>query len=225
MEGLPLFQHTQQGTRPRFPVAASSLLLLLFSGCAARAPRVFAPAGDRESLQALSAWKAAVARADSLGPSRLLYDARLSQGLVHLAGTLAVRQAPGSLEATLTGPFGSPVARYADGVFHGEGVAALAVRPEQLRSLLAGIWRGEPPAVEGVDGRDALLRWSGEEEVEGVFDVARAQFKSLRVVRAEGTILASYSGGVDPWPERIEVEDAHSHSKLRLKLLAREPLE
>ncbi len=200
-------------------------LFALVSGCAGRARRSFVPAAERESREALSAWRQAVERADSLGPSKLLYNARLSQGLLHVSGTLAVRQGPGNLEATLTGPFGSPVARYADGALLGEGVAALAFGPDELRALLGGVWRGEAPEVAGIDAGDALLRWSGAEDVEGVFDVAEARFKSLRVAGAQGTILATYSGSLNPWPERIDVEEVRSGSKLRLKLLAREPLE
>lgn len=219
--------------RPRPPVrhhpsvraAALASLLALLSDCAGRARRSFLPAAERESLQALSAWREAVERADSLGPSKLLYNARLSQGLLRVSGTLAVRQGPGNLEATLTGPFGSPVARYADGALLGEGVAALAFGPDELRALLGGVWRGEAPQVAGIDAGDALLKWSGAEDVEGVFDVAEARFKSLRVAGAQGTILATYSGSLNPWPERIDVEEVRSGSKLRLKLLARETLE
>lgn len=194
-------------------------------GCAVRKPRCFPPAGEEEALRALAAWRTAVARAEALGPARVLYDARLSQGVLRIRGTLAVRQSPGSVEATLTGPFGTVVARYADGALRGDGMKSLVIAPEQLRWLLAGVWEAEMPAVLGVDGLEALLRWSETAQVEGVLDVAAARFRSLRVERPEGTIVANYSGANEPWPERIEVEDVKTGNTLRLALIGQETLE
>ena len=161
-------------------------------------------------------------RAESLGAARLLYDARLFQGLLSLSGTLAVRVSPDSIDATLTGPFGAPLARYEDGALRGDGIRTLAIAPEQLRWLLAGVWEGETPTVVGLDGRDALLRWNGGEQVEGVIDLGESRFLSVRVARTGGAILATYSGALDPWPRRLEVQDLRSGSKLRLTLVAQE---
>jgi hypothetical protein len=155
-------------------------------------------------------------------PGRLLYDARLTQGLVSVPGTLAVRQSSDAIEASLTGPFGTPIATYVAGALRGEGIRPLAIAPEALRSLLAGAWQRGEPQVLGVDGADALLAWTGEEQVEGILDVAQARFRSLAISRAEGKILSKYSGDFDPWPRRIEVQDARTGAKLRLTLIGRE---
>jgi hypothetical protein len=207
----------------------SFLLLLLFlasfllaSACAARRSRSFTPAAEAEVAASLEAWKRAVERAQSMPPSRLLYDARLTQGLVRVPGTLAVWQSAGSIEALLTGPFGTSVASYSEGALRGEGIKPLAIAPESLRALLAGVWKRGEPEVRGMEGRDSLLSWTGEEAVEGILDVAEARFRSLEIRRAEGRILATYSGAYDPWPSRIEVEDARTGGRLRLTLIGRE---
>src|SRR5262249_24913397 len=107
-----------------------AVFLLLVSGCAARRPRSFAPATEADVPVALGAWKRAIERAQSMTSSRLLYDARLSQGLVRMPGTLAVRQSPTAVEASLTGPFGAPIAAYADGALRGAGIKPVAIAPE-----------------------------------------------------------------------------------------------
>lgn len=147
------------------------------------------------------------------------------QGLVRVPGTLAVRESPLGFEASLTGPFGSPVATYREGALRGDGIRPLVLAPAELRALLAGVWKAAEPEIRGVGQGDALLAWGGEEQVEGILDLARARFKSLRVTRAEGEIVATYAGEFDPWPARIDVVEAETGHRLQLKLLARERLE
>ena len=197
-------------------------LLGTLAGCTAHRTRSFAPAGETQASAAIAAWRRAIERADSMPPGRLLYEARLTQRLMSVPGTLALRQSPDAIEATLTGPFGTPIATYVDGALRGEGIRPLAIAPEALRSLLAGAWHRGEPEVLGVDGADALLAWMGEEKVEGVLDLSEARFRSLAVSRTEGKILSSYSGDFDPWPRRIEVEDARTGAKLRLTLIGKE---
>ncbi|HEY6148501.1 MAG TPA: hypothetical protein VIZ69_12410, partial [Thermoanaerobaculia bacterium] len=98
---------------------AAALLATLFFGaasCATRraAVRNFSPAGPDETARALAAWRAAVERADSLPPSRLLYDARIRRGIASLSGTLALSTRE-PVRGTLTGPFGSTLAVYENG--------------------------------------------------------------------------------------------------------------
>ena len=177
-----------------------------------------------EAEQVLALWGAALERAGSSSSTRLLYDANVSQGLASIPGTLAVAQRPGSLEATLTGPFGSPIAKYEAGVLRGDRLRPLAIEPEELRALLAGVWRGEAPAVAGErDGR-ALLRWEKGDRATAVFDVEHGRLVSLRVARPQGELIVRYSGRWNPWPERIELEEASSGNKMRLSLIGREPL-
>ena len=196
----------------------------LAAGCAARGPRRFPAAGAEEARQALLAWSEAVSRGASLSPSRLLYDARFGQGLFQSSGTLAVVERGDSLSATLTGPFGAVVARYGGGVVEAQGAAPLPLDGGTLRAILAGVWMGGTPRVAGCDAGDCLLRWEETEPVEAVLQVAAARLRTLRLARHEGEILAAYSGAFAPWPERIEAEELRSGRKLRLHLLAREPL-
>jgi len=197
-------------------------LLGTLAGCTAHRTRSFAPPVETQASASLAAWRQAIERAESMPPGRLLYEARLTQGLVRVPGTLAVRQSSDAIEATLTGPFGTPIATYVAGALRGEGIHPLAIAPEALRSLLAGAWHRGEPEVLGVDGSDALLAWTGEEQVEGILDVPQARFRSLAISRPEGKILSKYSGDFDPWPRRIEVEDARTGAKLRLTLIGKE---
>jgi len=202
--------------------AALALLLLFGVRCAPRTPRSYGPAGPEDVRLSLAAWEQAVARADSMAAGGLLYEARMIQGLLQIPGTLAVRQAPGVLEATLAGPFGNAVARYTNGALAGEGIRPLRAEPEDLRSLLAGVWRKGTPRVTGFRGDEALLTWDAPEAAEAVFDVVAARLRSLRVTAPGGTLAATYSGGFAPWPERVEIEDVRSGNKLRLTLVGRE---
>ena len=164
--------------------ALASLLTLLSSCSGGRAMRSFAPAGPDDVREALSAWTAARQRADSLPPSRLLYDARMgTSGLPSVPGTLAVTYGGDRIRsASLTGPFGSRIAEYREGerkdagTITGEDRKAFVVDPEALRSVLAGVWRGDSDAlrVAGRDGADCLLTWSGAANAyraEGVLDL------------------------------------------------------
>jgi hypothetical protein len=142
-----------------------------------------------------------------------------------MSGTLAVVESPAGVDATLSGPFGDVIARYADGALRGNGIRPLLIAPDDLRWLLAGIWKGaEGPAVAGMDGQDALLRWTGPEQVEGILDVPGARFKFLKATRPEGAISAAYSGDMSSWPQRIELEDVRSGNSMRLTLIAAEPV-
>jgi hypothetical protein len=142
-----------------------------------------------------------------------------------MTGTLAVREGPRTVEATLAGPFGDSVARYGEGALRGKSIQPIAIEADQLRWLLAGAWKGSTtPEVAGVDGQDALLRWSGRQEVEGVIDVPRARFKFLRIKRSEGAMAATYIGEASSWPQRIDLEDLKSGNTLRLVLIATEPV-
>jgi hypothetical protein len=210
---------------PKFLLAVL-LLLTVIPACAGRRQPVFAPAAREDAERAIASWREAVARAGSRGPARLLYEARVSQGPFRMSGTLAVREGRRTVDATLAGPFGDPIARYGEGALRGNGIRPIAIEEEELRWLLAGAWKGStPPEVAGVVGEDALLRWSGAEQVEGVIDVPRSRFKSLRITRSEGAIAATYSGGSADWPGRIELEDLRTGNALRLTLLAADPVD
>jgi hypothetical protein len=195
----------------------------LTGGCATRTP-AFGPAGAEDSRQALIAWQSALARADSQGPVRLLYDVKMSDGLLRVPGTLAVEAVPEKVEATMTGPFGSPIARYASGMIEARGSNPLPLDAEELLSVLSGVWR-TPPQVAGIRSGETLLRFSGREAVEGVLDVAGSRLASLRIERPEADLFASFSGKLDPWPEKISIEDRRSRRRLDLTLVAREPVE
>jgi hypothetical protein len=200
------------------------LLVALAPACAGRRQPVFVPAAREEAERALTVWRDAVARAEALGPVRLLYEAHVSQGPFRMSGTLAVLESAGGLDATLSGPFGDVVARYTDGALRGNGIRPILVAPDELHWLLGGMWKGaEGPAVAGMDGQDALLRWTGREQVEGVLDLAARRFKSLRVTRPEGAIFATYSGDTSSRPQRIELEDVKSGNSMRLSLIGVEP--
>ena len=213
---------------PRGPCAAAALAaagLLLTVSCASRPsrPRNFIAAGEEQAARAIAAWREAVARADSLGPSRLLYDARMRQGAVSLPGTLALSTAE-PVRATMTGPFGSPVATYANGALRGEKFAPLAIEPQSLLWLLGGVWKTPEPQVRGVAGDDALLVWTSPSPAEGVLHLPSARFTSLRVSSGGKTLDASYSGTADPWPTKVELKDPATKSSLRLTLVGRESI-
>ena len=191
------------------------------SGCASRIP-AFGPPGVDESRLALDAWATALERADSLGPSRLLYDAKMSEGLVKFPGTLAVDARPGYLEATLTGPFGSPIARYASGVLEAKGARPIPLEAEELRAVLSGVWR-TPARVEGARAGQSLLRFTGRDPVEAVLDVGGARLERLKIERPEAEVVATYSGRLDPWPEKVTIEDRRTGKMLQLTLVAKEP--
>lgn len=192
-------------------------------GCASRPP-AFAPAGAEDSRRALDAWGAALDRADSLGPARILYDAKMSEGLLKIPGTLAVEARHDRLDATLIGPFGSPVARYSSGVLEAKGAKPIPLEAEELRAVLAGVWRS-PPRVEGAREGESLLRFTGRDRVEAVLDVAATRVETLKIERPEADLVATYSGRLDPWPQKITIEDRRTGKRLQLTMVAREPIE
>jgi hypothetical protein len=215
--------------RPRALAAASFLFASLAAACASRraAPAdAFQSVGEEQTAPTLAAWKNAVRRADSLPPSRLLYDAKFGQGRLKISGTLAVVATPESVKATATGPFGSMLGEYENGVLQLKGREPLLLDPELLRGALAGIWREGLPTIVGSSGEDRLLRWSGTEGVvtEAVFDVEAVRVKSLRVTRAHREVLVVFAGAFDPWPQVVELSDPKSGQSLRLKRVAVEAI-
>lgn len=207
--------------------SAALLLVLVASGCASRSVRRPFPAGpvaEEQTARVLEAWHRAVDRADTLPPSRLLYEAKIRQGLASVSGTLAMSTAP-PVRGTLAGPFGSPLATYADGMLAGEKLAPVRIEPEPLLSLLAGVWREAGAHVAGMRGDEALLEWgSGASKVEGVVRIGDARFVSLHVERQGRAFEAEYAGAAQPWPERVTLTDVASGSTMRLVLQAKEPI-
>lgn len=153
---------------------------------------------------------------------RLLYDARLSEGLVKFPGTLAVTAQPDRLEATLTGPFGTPLARYESGVLEGKGLRPIPLDAEELRAVLAGVWRATPE-IAGARGDQVLIRFPGARPVEAVLDVPQERLESIHISRPEADLVATYEGARDPWPEKILLEDRRSNRRVQLTLVAKEP--
>jgi hypothetical protein len=207
----------------RAALPAALVLASLAASCASR-PAAFGPAGAEESRLALAAWENALARADAQGPVRLLYDVKMSDGLLKIPGTLAVESIPGKLEATITGPFGSPIARYASGVLEARGAKPLPLEAEELLSLLSGVWR-TPVEVAGARPGETLLRFGGGDAVEGVLDVAASRLASLHIERPEGDLFATFAGKLEPWPEKVSIEERRSGRRLELTLVAREPVD
>ena len=70
---------------------------------------------------------------------------------------------------------------------------------------------------------ETLLRFAGRDAVEGVLDLSAGRLASLTIVRPEAELHASYSGKLDPWPERISIEDRRTRKRLDLVLVAKEP--
>jgi hypothetical protein len=203
-------------------LASALAVLLLAAGCASRGGRAFAPATAEGAAAARQAWQRAAARAPARLDANLLYDASLSGKLLRTDGTLAVRLRGDRVEGTLAGPFGTPIATYANGELSGEKLRPVRLPPGQLRAVLAGTWDADDPAVAGENGTEVLLRWAGEESAEGVFDVGREELLSLRIDRPEGGLEARFSGTRGPWPDRIEIDEKGTGVHLRLKLLSRE---
>jgi len=177
--------------------------------------------------RALAAWDEALRRADSLPPSRILYDAKFGNGAVKAPGHLAVVARRDSVTARATGPFGGELGRYEDGAFHGKDGEGDFLDPELVRGVLAGVWRGAAPVVAGADGDDGLLRWNaaGGVVAEGVLDVAGARLKSLRVQGPRGELFGEFSGAFDPWPEVVQLTDLKSGWSLKLRRVVVETLQ
>jgi hypothetical protein len=203
----------------------AGLLLVSVSAvsCASRPPGFF-PASAERATAALAAWQEVVAAADAVADANLLYEAAVSQKVFRTSGTLAIRLRGRSLEGTLAGPFGSPIATYREGVLSGEKIAPIALPANQMRAILSGTWSGPAPEVSGMRGAETLLRWNGAERVNAVFDVEARRVVSLRVARADGQVDTLYTGRRDPWPEQIEIREKRTGSRLRLKRIAFEGL-
>jgi hypothetical protein len=198
--------------------------LLLATSCASRPRPIFVPAAREDAERALAAWRTSVETAN-LGPAKLLYEARVSQGPFRMSGTLAVLEGSRSIEATLSGPFGDTLASYSRGALTGKGLRPIAVAENDLRWFLAGAWKGAvPPSVGGTNGSSALLRWSESDRVEAVIDTASARVLSLEVRRRDGALRATYAETAAGRPRRIDLEDLASGNTMRLTLIAVEPL-
>ena len=208
----------------RVPTAlllAPHALAMLSAACAGRG---FAPADADDAARAVAAWSTAVEHAGSVGrDGNLLYEARFSQGLASSSGTLAVRLRGDAVEASLSGAFGATIATYSGGVLRGEKIRPVALSSRELRALLAGIWPEPSPEVAGRRGEDVLLRWPGEEKASAVFDVSRGETRELTIARRDGEIAARFSGARSPWPERLEISERRTKSRLTLTLVAWEP--
>lgn len=211
-----------RGARGGYSLAVALLVALLGDACASRGAASFAPLSADRAARAIEVWKEAVARAGEEADVNLLYDAKLSQGLLHSDGTLAVRLRGERVDGALAGPFGAPIATYENGELRGEKLQPVRLPPRQLRAILAGAWPGTAPAVVGERGSEVLLRWSGDDAADGVFDVARGELRSLRVARSDADLEAQFLGSRNPWPDRIEIDEKRTGSKLRLKLISRE---
>jgi hypothetical protein len=46
----------------------------------------------------------------------------------------------------------------------------------------------------------------------------------LKVARGSRSYEAAYSGAIDPWPAKVELEDLATSNRLQLTLQAREPI-
>jgi hypothetical protein len=216
---------------------AGGLILgtLLSAGCASRRTAArFEPASDADARAALDAWSAIRRRADALPPSRLLYDARMSgKGVPAVPGTLAVTYDGSDVtRASLTGPFGKPVAEYANGTVTGGGRQPFPVDPRLLRSVLLATWPSDVARVDGCNGAECLLVFEGAVSASAVVDRALSRVVSLRVTGDAGALSAEYgvegtsSGGGEPpspWPRSIAVEQEGGSRRLALKLVASEP--
>jgi hypothetical protein len=202
-------------------------LLILSAGCATRrAAARFAPASQDQAREALDAWSRIRSRADALPASRLLYDAKMaSKGAPSVPGTLAVTYDGAAVtRASLTGPFGKPLAEYAGGTITSGAREPFPVDPRVLKSVLAGAWPGDPTSVEGCDGAACLLAFRGAIGADAVVDRADARMLSLRITGEAGALAVTYEGAAPaPWPERIAIESERDSRRLALRLVASEP--
>jgi hypothetical protein len=189
------------------------------AACGARA---FAPITADEASRASAAWEEARRRADPRQDANLLYDAAISQGVASTHGTLAVRLRGETAEGTLSGAMGATLATYRDGVLRGEKLEPVRLPERQLRAVLAGVWTDAPPEVRGQRGSEVLLQWGEPDAAAGVFDLGRGELVRLTVRRAEGELEATYAGTRAPWPQKIDIAEKKTGSRLKLTLLSRE---
>jgi hypothetical protein len=211
-------------------LAVALLVAALTAACAsaprAVGPRDFGPADDAARVHSLRAWDEALRRADSLPPSRLLYDLKYSKGDWRASGTLAVVAGTGELTATVTGPFGTPIGEYRDGAFRLKNEEPFRLDVKLFRGILAGVWRGGAPEVIGADRGESLLRWKapGGLVIDGVFDVSSARLRSLRARGPNGELSVAFPGTFEPWPDVVEIVSATTGQALRLKKESAEPI-
>jgi len=203
----------------RARAAAALPAILLASACSSS----FRPVSAPEAARALEVWTSAVRDAALRGDANVLYEASVSQGLASTSGTLAVRLRGDRVEAQLSGPFGAALATYADGQLRGEKISTVSIPPAQLRALLAGVWSEAAPEVRGEKTGQALLVWTGENSATGVLDLAQGRLVRLSVARPEGEIEARYTGPWTPWPGGVVIDEKRLGSRLKLRLLSREP--
>jgi len=146
------------------------------------------------------------------------------KGVPALPGTLAVTYDGSDVRrASLTGPFGSSVAEYADGALKSGGSRPFPVDPRVLRSVLAGAWPGDPARIAGCDGRVCLLVFEGTIRSEAAVQLDEVRLVSLRITGEAGTLSVTYDGAApSPWPERISVEEESKARSLALRLVASE---
>ena len=57
-----------------------------------------------------------------------------------------------------------------------------------------------------------------------MLDVATTRVQTLKIDRPEAELVATYSGRLDPWPEKITIQDRRSGKMLQLTMVAREPV-
>ena len=206
-----------------------TLALALAPACSSTSPqpqRALPPADEILKARVLAAWETALRRADSMGPSRIFYDAKFGKGAVRLPGNLTVHAGRKSLTAKASGPLGGEFGSYEEGTYTGKGGEAAFLDPKVLRGVLSGVWRGGPPKVAGADSEEGLLRWDADGGVaaEGRLDLSEARLKSLRVLGDGGEIRADFAGAFDPWPEMISLVDRKSGRALKLRRIAVEPI-
>jgi hypothetical protein len=212
-------------------MAAALLAVGLLSGCAsvprAVSPRDFGPADDASRARSLRAWDEALHRADSLPPSRLLYDLKYSKGAMRASGTLAVVAKPDGLTATMSGPFGTPLGEYKDGAFRLRDEEPFRLDSQLLRGILAGVWKGGTPQVVGANGGESLLRWEapGGVVIDGELDVSQARLRWLRARGPNGELSVAFPGVFGPWPDVVEIVSRTTGQALRLKKEFAEPIE
>lgn len=200
-------------------LAALGATAVLVSGCAGR----YRPVSAQDESRILAAWREAVGRTSRLVAARLLYEAAVSQGVLRVHGTLAVRVNAEEVDGRLSGEFGAPLARYEKGELTGEKLQSVRIPARELRWLLAGIWGDGDPQLSGFDGSRALLRWKGSDSAEGVFEVAGKRLVRLDVARVDGNLEVRYSGATTLWPEGIDIAERRTGSAMRLRLIAAEP--
>lgn len=199
------------------------LALVVAAGalCCRTAPaKRFDPVPPDEAAQALETWSRAREAAATLPPARLLYHARGGVG-ASIPGTLAVAEdGERVVAASLTGPFGKPIAEYRDGTLRRGDEASFLLDPVLLRSVLSGSGPQGKPRVEGRSGSEYRLVWDAPTPAAGVFDAAERRLRSLEISAPESDLRIDYEGRADGWPARLEITDRRSGRSLRLLLVA-----